>query len=220
MIKAVIFDMDGVLIDSEGVYLDYEFEFVKKKNPAARIEQLHPMVGATSQAAWEVVARAVDNGQTWEELRKEYRQRDIYSEVDYRSIYRPEATEVLEILKSRGYHLAVASSTQLDLVERVLEENGIRSFFEVVVSGNQFKRSKPDPEIYLFTAGRLGVKPEECLVVEDSTIGITAAHRAGMTIAAVIDERYGFDQSLADYRMNRVREVLEVIKVLEAEGNA
>ena len=92
---------------------------------------------------------------TWEELRKEYRQRDIYSEVDYRSIYRPEATEVLEILKSRGYHLAVASSTQLDLVERVLEENGIRSFFEVVVSGNQFKRSKPDPEIYLFTAGRL-----------------------------------------------------------------
>ena len=81
-----------------------------------------------------------------------------------------------------------------------------------MVSGNQFKKSKPDPEIYLYTASCLGVKPEECLAVEDSTIGITAAHRAGMKIAAMIDERYGFDQSLADYRLSGVKDVLEVVK--------
>lgn len=85
-------------------------------------------------------------------MRDECRQRDIYSEVDYREIYRPEVTEVLRTLKEKGYRLALASSTQLDLVERVLRENEIREYFEVVVSGSQFKRSKPDPEIYQYTA--------------------------------------------------------------------
>ena len=160
------------------------------------------MVGATKKEAWEVLEHAVDNGQTWEELRDECRRRDIYSEVDYREIYRPEVTEVLKTLKEKGYRLALASSTQLDLVERVLRENEIREYFEVVVSGSQFKRSKPNPEIYQYTASRLGVRTE----------GITAASRAGMKIAAVIDNRYNFDQSLADYHIARVKEVLEVVK--------
>lgn len=213
MIRAVIFDMDGVIIDSEGVYLEYQLEFARKKNPAVRMEQLYPMVGATSQAAWEVLARAVDNGQDWSELRRECRQRDIYSEVDYRAIYRPEVTGVLQSLKHDGYHLALASSTHIELVEKVLAVNGIREYFEEVISGNQFKRSKPDPEIYQYTASRLGVKEAECLAVEDSTIGITAAYRAGMKVAAVIDNRYQFDQSLADYHLERVKDVLEVVKL-------
>ena len=212
MIQAVIFDMDGVLIDSEGVYLNYQLAFARTKNPAVTMEQLYPMVGATKKDSWEVVERAVNNGQTWEELRSEFRKKDIYEEIDYRKLYRKEATEVLNTLKSEGYKLALASSTHLELVERVLVENGIRDLFETVVSGNQFKKSKPDPEIYLHTASCLGVKPEECLAVEDSTIGITAAHRAGMKIAAIIDERYGFDQSLADYRIPGVKDVLEVVK--------
>ncbi len=213
MIKAVIFDMDGVIIDSEGVYLEYQLEFAKKKNPDVKLEDLYPMVGATKQECWEVVERVVSNGQTWEELRKEFRQRDIYGEIDYRSIYRLEVTDTLKQLKEAGFRLALASSTHLELVERVLKENGIRDYFEAVVSGEQFKKSKPDPEIYLYTAGQLKLKPEECLAVEDSTIGITAAHRAGLKIAAVIDTRYGFDQSLADYKLNQVKEVLEAVKV-------
>lgn len=212
MIKAVIFDMDGVIIDSEWVYLQYQLEFAKKKNPNVELSDLYPMVGATKKDCWEVLRKAISNGQTWEELRTEFRQRDIYSEIDYRSIYRPEVTDVLKQLKEEGYHLALASSTHLELVERVLNINGIRSYFEAVVSGEQFKKSKPDPEIYLYTASQLKLDPKECLAVEDSTIGITAAHRAGLKIAAVIDTRFGFDQSLADYRLNRVKDVLEAVK--------
>lgn len=212
MIQAVIFDMDGVIIDSEGVYLNYRLEFAKKKNPDVKLEQLFPMVGATKKDSWEVLKQAVNNGQTWEELRAQFRQRDIYSEIDYQSIFRTEVTETLEQLKKEGYHLAVASSTHLELVERVLMENKIYSYFDFVVSGNQFERSKPNPEIYLHTAKNLGIRPSKCLVVEDSTIGITAAHRAGMKIAAILDDRYGFDQSLADYKVSRVKDVLEVLK--------
>lgn len=182
-----------------------------------RLEQLYPMVGASKEDAWSVLADAMGMGQTWEEAREDLKAHvDLYADVDYRKIFRPEMRDILNVLKEEGYLLAVASSTQLPLVERVMKENEIIGYFQVLVSGNQFKRSKPDPEIYLYTAGRLGVDPQECLAVEDSTFGVLAGHRAGMTVAALKDERFAFDQSPADYRMDRLTEVPEILKTLNS----
>ena len=207
MIKAVIFDMDGVIIDSELVYLEQMWEFGKTRNPQMKLEELYPMVGASKADAWSVLARAMGQGQTWEEARADLKAHvDLYRDVDYRKIFRPEIRQILAELKKKGYKLAVASSTQLPLVERVMRENGIIE---------QFEKSKPDPEIYLYTAAKLGVKPEECLAVEDSTFGVLAGHRAGMTVAALKDDRFQFDQSPADYRMDRLTEVLEILKRME-----
>ena len=80
----------------------------------------------------------------------------------------------------------------------MLFQNHILDYFELVVTGDQFRKSKPDPEIYHYTASHLGVKEEECFVLEDSTVGITAAHRAGVTVVALRDDRFDFDRSLAD----------------------
>ena len=213
MKRAVIFDMDGVIIDSEIIYLNFQLEYARTKNPEVELKDLYPMVGRTAKDAWMVLERAIHNGQTWEELRQEYRENwNVYDTVDYKSIFRQELVPVLERLKAEGYKLAVASSTGLALVERVLETNGIREYFEEVISGNMFKRSKPDPEIYCFTAGKLGVDVEECLVLEDSTVGITAAHRAGMTVAALIDDRFGFDRSLADYEIREIPQIFEILE--------
>lgn len=210
-IKTVIFDMDGVLIDSEPCYLQFDLEFARTKNPNVTIDQLYGMVGASKEEAWAVFARAIDNGQTWEELRAEYRASiDVFSQMDYRAIFRREAVDVLKVLKQRGYLLALASSTQTDIIMRVLNENGITGYFDLVVSGSQFKESKPNPEIYFYTAGQLGVLPGECLVIEDSTLGITAASRAGMTIAALIDDRFGFDRSLAHYEIKTLGQILDL----------
>ena len=215
MIKAVIFDMDGVLIDSEAVYLEGDLAFARTKNPAVRLEDLFGMVGSSREDAWSCMARAVNNGQTWQELRDEYRaNKDIFKEIDYRAIFRREVPGILEALAAMGLRLAVASSTQLDMVERVLRENGIAHYFELVVSGAQFRRSKPDPEIYHYTAGRLGIPESQCLVIEDSTFGVTAASRAGMKIAALIDNRFDFDQSLADYRMESLGEIPGIARAL------
>lgn len=216
-IKAVIFDMDGVLIDSEMLYLEDLLKFVRTKNPEVTLEDLVSVVGMTDRDTWEVVERAVNNGQDWTSIREDYRkQRQIYETIDYRSIFRDEARSLILDLKKMGYRLAVASSTKLPLVTRVLTENGIIGYFDQVVSGNMFRRSKPDPEIYCYTAEKLGVDTSECLVVEDSTVGITAASRAGMKIAAVIDDRFGFDRSLADFEIENLGEVLECLKKLEA----
>ncbi|MFR5601159.1 MAG: HAD family hydrolase [Lachnospiraceae bacterium] len=213
MIKAVIFDMDGVIIDSEEVYLKWKLDFAREKNPEVQYEELFSMVGATKKDAWLVMERAIHNGQTWEELREDYHGWSSSVEpVDYRRIFRPEVRDVLLQLRQQGYLLAVASSTHLELVLHVMEVNGIREYFDVIVSGDQFQRSKPDPEIYHHTAAKLGVKEQECLVVEDSTIGITAARRAGMTIAALIDDRFGFDRSGADYEIVHIGDVLHTLQ--------
>ncbi len=215
MIEAVIFDMDGVLIDSEGAYLQFDLAFARSKNPEVTLEQLYGMVGSSREDAWGCMARAIGNGQTWEELRDEFRGSvDVFSQMDYPSIFRQEARTVLEWLKQQGYRLALASSTQMDIIQRVLRENQIGGYFSQVVSGGQFRRSKPDPEIYHYTAARLGVKESRCFVVEDSTFGITAAKRAGMTVAALEDDRFGFDQSGADFRIRDLREIPDCLKQL------
>ncbi len=208
MIKSVIFDMDGVLIDSEICYLKYDLAFARTKNPNVTIDQLYGMVGASKEPAWRIMAQAIDNGQTWQELRDEYRASiDVFAQVDYRTIFRPEVIPVLESLKSNSYSIALASSTQMDIIERVLSENQITDYFQVIVTGNQFKESKPNPEIYHYTASRLNTPENQCLVIEDSTLGITAAARAGMTVAALIDDRFGFDRSLADYEIASLTEI-------------
>lgn len=211
MIRAVIFDMDGVIIDSEMEYLKKDFEFAKKKNPDVSLEQLFGMVGASKRDAWKCLEKAVNNGQTWEELREEFHRIDVYTDMDYRKIFRPIIRDMLVELKESGFLLALASSTQMDIIERVLTENEIKGYFDVIVSGSQFERSKPDPEIYHYTAKALGVKEEECFVIEDSTFGITAAHKAGMTVAALADERFSFDQSLADFQVESLSVVLDLI---------
>ncbi|MDD3252644.1 MAG: HAD family phosphatase [Lachnospiraceae bacterium] len=215
MIKAVIFDMDGVMIDSEIEYLRMDLEFAKRKNPDVVLEDLFGMVGSSREDAWIHMANAVKTGQTWQEVRDEFRStRDVYSEMDYRKIFRTEIPGILARLQQMNLKLAVASSTQLDIIRRVIQENEIASFFEVVVSGSQFKRSKPDPEIYHYTAAQLGIPEAECLVIEDSTFGVTAASRAGMKIAALIDHRFNFDQSLADYHMESLSEIPGIAKQL------
>ncbi len=216
MIKAVIFDMDGVIIDSEGEYLKYLYEFVREKNPDVRLEELYGTVGTTKRDCWVVVEAAVKTGETWEELHDEYlgRWAEIFSSVDYLSIFRPEVLEVMDQLKDMGLRLAVASSTNIEQVEKILTENKVAERLELMVSGSDFKRSKPDPAVYLHTAERMGLAPAECLVIEDSTVGITAGHNAGMTVAALIDERFCFDRSLADFELADLRAVVPLAKRL------
>ena len=209
--RAAIFDMDGVIVDSEIVYNDYLLAFAQTKNPAVVMDDINPMVGRTKKDSWMIMANAINNGQTWEELFEEFRVLDIYKNVDYQKIFRPEALTVVKELKARGYRVALASSTGPKLIARIMEETGMRPWFDLIVSGGQFKQSKPDPEIYHYTARTLKVTEEECFVIEDSEVGIEAGKAAGMTVAAIRDDRFGFDQSKADHMMESLMEILDYL---------
>ncbi|MBQ5598428.1 MAG: HAD family hydrolase, partial [Lachnospiraceae bacterium] len=171
----------------------------------------NPMVGRTKKDSWMIMEHAINNGQTWEELFEEFRVLDIYQHVDYQKIFRPEALVVVQELKKRGYRVALASSTGPKLIARIMEDTGMRPWFDLIVSGGQFKQSKPDPEIYHYTAKTLKVKEEECFVIEDSEVGIQAGKAAGMTVAALRDDRFGFDQGKADHHMDSLMEILDYL---------
>ena len=96
-IRAVLFDMDGVMVDSEFVYMKYLLEFAKEKNPAVKMEDINPMVGRSRQDSWTVMEQAVNNGENWETLIREWADRDIYSQIDYRKIFRPEMNTTCRI---------------------------------------------------------------------------------------------------------------------------
>lgn len=209
--RAAIFDMDGVIVDSEIVYNDYLLAFAQTKNPSVTMDMINPMVGRTKQDSWMIMEKAVNNGQTWEELLADFRVLDIYSKVDYKKIFRQDALTVVQELKKRGYKIALASSTGPKLIARIVEETGMRPWFDLIVSGGQFKQSKPNPEIYHYTAKTLGVAEEECFVIEDSTVGIAAGKAAGMTVAAIRDDRFGFDQSKADHQIDSLLEILDYL---------
>lgn len=215
MIKAVIFDMDGVLIDSEIVYLNHMFQRLKKWYPAVEKDGLYRVVGASSKKTMEIIRE-----ETGEENAEAFR--EMYSRLwdgcqpDYPAIMRKAVPGLLKEIKDRGYLLALASSTSRNGIEAVLTSCGLKNYFDYVVSGEEFRESKPNPEIYLHTAGVLQCTPSQCLVVEDSTYGIMAGHGAGMTVAALIDDRFHFDRTLADYSMYELSEVLTILDQLAA----
>jgi HAD superfamily hydrolase (TIGR01509 family) len=214
MIKAVIFDMDGVLIDSEIIYLDHMYEKLKIKYPQINREALFAVVGSTTKRTMEIISDVIGedvNSRMFQEL---YAELWVDCRPDYPSILRKEVPDILKELHRRGYQVALASSTSRAGIDDVLTSCGLKSDFDYIVSGEEFKESKPNPEIYLHTADTLKREPKECLVVEDSTYGIMAGHGAGMTVASVIDDRFSFDRSLADYSINGLWEILDVLEEL------
>lgn len=215
MKKAVIFDLDGTLIDSELFYLNLLLEFLKGKGMVLSFEEACKTVGAHNSPIWENVARAHGGSISGKTLRQEYKDeferkfRD--RELDYSQMQFADVLPVLEKLRADGVRMAIASSSSDKIIRRVVEQQNWERFFPVLVSGDNFRKSKPDPEIYRYTMKQLGTAPEETLVVEDSTYGIEAGKAAGVMVAARRDLRFGFHQEKADCLFDDMREILPKI---------
>ena len=215
MKKAVIFDLDGTLIDSELFYLNLLLEFLKGKGMVLPFEEACKTVGAHNSPVWENVARAHGGSISGKALRQEYRdefERKLRNrELDYSQMQFADVLPVLEKLRANGVRMAIASSSPHRIIRLVVEQQDWENYFSVLISGDDFQRSKPDPEIYLYTMKQLGTAPEETLVVEDSTYGIEAGKAAGVMVAARRDLRFGFHQEKADCLFDDMREILSKI---------
>lgn len=95
--------------------------------------------------------------------------------------------------------IGLASSSTKETISKVLDTIELKSYFDVIVSGEDFVESKPNPEIYHDTLKKLGLNQQNCIVIEDSTVGIQAAKNAGLFVIAKEDKRFNFDQSKADF---------------------
>ncbi len=212
MIKAVIFDMDGVIIDSEPVYMARQEAYLTARGWQYRPGELNCLVGASNREGWEFLWRLSGSKMTMEELKEDYRRYQAgQPPIRYTEILNPGFCRTADKLKERGVRLALASSSPLEHIHVVLKECRIEDRFEVVVSGQQFTKSKPDPEIYQYTLSRLGLHAGESIAVEDSAYGIEAAKAAGLTCIALRETRFGFRQEAADYRIETLPELLYYI---------
>ena len=182
--EAVIFDMDGVIVDSEPrherAYLEVVRELGYGDNHGLRFADY---IGRTDQALWVDFVRKHQPAQTLEDLLAMKRRRVVEIIRCEQPLFDglPELVEKL----SGSYRLALASGSERPIVDEVLALKGLRRFFEATVSGSDITRGKPEPEIFLRAAALLGVEPEGCWVIEDSKPGVAAGLAAGMRVIAI-----------------------------------
>jgi HAD superfamily hydrolase (TIGR01509 family) len=188
MIEAVIFDLDGVLIDSEHVWDGVRRQLAEERSGRWSDTASRDMMGMSSLEWSRYMRDEVGLAESPEEISAE-----VVRRLEAR--YRRElpliagSEQALERLSAR-WPLGLASSSNRELIDLVLQESGLGRFFRATVSSEEVPRGKPAPDVYLEAARRLGAEPTRCAAVEDSENGIHAAKAAGMRTIAIPNPRY------------------------------
>lgn len=216
-LKAIIFDMDGVLFDTERAYMNRLNRFMKNDGKQIDFAMQMNLLGSSDQEKWDYIQTLYGNS-----LRKEqfFQRYDAYYQKEpfsYQAIMFDEVMDTLSTLYSQGYTLALASSSLMKEINYALTECNLMHFFTSIMSGEQCKQTKPDPQIYLDTLKALHMKAEDGIVIEDSEYGIRAAKAAGLYVIARKDDYINVDQSKADRIIYHHHEIFEIINELERD---
>ena len=189
---AVIFDMDGVIVDSEQVYQEIERQMYDDLGIPVTPEEQRLFIGAAERSMWQYMKDKYQMDAETDFLVKEERAR-LMSQLDLPGCIplMPGIRELLEALVHDGIPALVASSSSREIIEKVLRVNDIRHFFKDITGGDDVLHSKPAPDIFLKTASKAGTVPGRCLVIEDSENGIRAARSAGMKVIALLNHYSG-----------------------------
>jgi len=182
-VKAVIFDLDGLLVDSEGVWDDVRKRFVEEKGGTWHDGAQRDMMGMSSVEWSHYVRDRLGVDMDPEEISKEVADRVAATYREHLPLL-PGAVEAVRSLADE-WPLGLASSSNRHVIDLVLEQAGIADSFKATVSSEEVGAGKPAPDVYLEAAKRLGKEPASCVAIEDSTNGIRSAHAAGMAVIAV-----------------------------------
>jgi HAD superfamily hydrolase (TIGR01509 family) len=193
VIEAVIFDLDGVLLASEEVWDDVREKYVLERGGRYDAEAQRDMMGMSSPEWSRYIHEQLGVSEPPEEINAEVVRRMIARYGEHLPLI-PGAYEAVERLAAH-FLLAVASSSNRPLIDRVLELSGLAPFFQATVSSEEVPRGKPAPDVYLEAAARVGVEPPRCAAVEDSHNGIRSAKAAGMRVLAVPNPSYPPDEA-------------------------
>jgi HAD superfamily hydrolase (TIGR01509 family) len=218
---AVIFDLDGVLADSEPWWNQIDAKLLAEHGVNYGGEYHRNVLGVSYRLAVEFYKNAFHISASVQELMR--RRGEIATEFFANRVgLFPSAKTTLEQLREMMLHLAVATSSVSASARPFLERTGIRSFFDVIVSGDEVQRGKPHPDIYLRTAEKLGISPEACIVIEDAVSGVAAAKAANMRVAAIPDRRFVDPREYekeADYVLGNLSDIPALVRRVSAAGN-
>lgn len=206
MMQGVIFDMDGVLADTEHFYQSRRDEFLDRMDfPGPRGLNF---VGSNEKAIWD--ALVPDDPLLRQEMMQGYRAYRKLHPTDYTALADPAARPLFAELKRRGLRTGIASSSDRASIRRLIRAAALDGLPDYIISGEECAAHKPAPEIYLRALDALGLAPEQTLAVEDSPAGIAAAKSAGLRVFA-LRPRHGetLDQHAADGVIGSLHEILE-----------
>ncbi len=212
MIDAVVFDLDGIIVDSEHVWDDVRRQLAAERGGRWHEQASRDMMGMSSVEWSRYMHDVIGLREPPEEINAEVVRR---LEATYRERLPliPGAVEAVQALAERR-PLGLASSSNRELIDLVLEVSGLDRFFAATVSSEEVPRGKPAPDVYLETARRLGASPERCAAVEDSEAGIRSAKAAGMRVVAIPNPHF----PPADDALGAADLVLESIAGLTPEA--
>jgi beta-phosphoglucomutase len=186
--KAIIFDMDGVISDTVNLHLKMQTQIAKKYK--LKVKSLEDYSGVKLQEIIKLLAK---------ESKVNLSEKEINAIADdyWNTLVKKASTvkpmpgikELIVKLKDNGFRLAIASSSNKQFVHSVLNHFRIRSFFEVIITGDQAKKGKPAPDIFLLASKRLNAYPEECIVIEDSLAGMKGAKKAKMKCIGIVPDQ-------------------------------
>ena len=218
---AVTFDLDGVLADSEPWWNQIDAKLLAEHGVSYRGEYHRNVLGVSYRFAVEFYKKAFHIPASVEELMR--RRGEIATDFFANRVgLFPSAKTTLEQLREMELHLAVATSSVSASARPFLERTGIRSFLDVIITGDEVQRGKPHPDIYLHTAKKLGIAPDACLVIEDALAGVAAAKAANMRVAAIPDTRFVDPREYekeANYLLGSLSEIPALIRRVSEPGS-
>jgi len=218
---AVIFDLDGVLADSEPWWNQIDAKLLAEYGVSYRGEYHRNVLGVSYRLAVEFYKNAFHISASMEELMR--RRGEIATDFFANRVdLFPFAKTTLAQLREMKFPLAVATSSVSASARSLLDRTGIRSLFSVVITGDEVQQGKPHPDIYVRAAEKLGISPEACLVIEDSLAGIAAGKGANMRVAAIPDRRFVDPREYekeADYVLGSLSEIPALIRRVNAAAS-
>ena len=208
MIKAILFDLDGVLLDTEYYTLKIKIDLLKKLNVEINDDFIAHLSGRKFSDFIVEELSYLDNIPS---IIDTY-QMIAYKDIDYRTLEKENASYVLRKLKEK-YILGLVTASDRNKIKTVFNQLGWNNIFDVVVDHDFNFKSKPAPDCYLQAMKTLGLDNSDLVVIEDSRTGILAAKRAKLKVIALTDDRMNIDQSLADYRIDNLIQLLGLMEV-------
>lgn len=220
MLQALLFDMDGILADSEPMWNQIDAAMLREHGVSYSGEHKDQVLGVSFPIALQFYLTRYELRTTIEEmaLRRTSIAHDFYAN---RIPLFPDATRVLEHAKSLNLRLALATSSVGAFVRPFLERHDLPRFFDAIITGEEVQHGKPAPDIYLQAAQKIGVAPAHCLVVEDALAGVQAGKSAGARVVAIPDARF-IDPALyggkADFQLGDLSELPQLVARLARES--
>lgn len=185
--SAVIFDMDGVLLDSEPLHYEAVRQILAEQGVDFPIEDYFRYLGTTLTSTWDDLCERYPITMPFEQFEARYNA-DVLVQYQAGAPLIAGARELVAQLRGEGVPIAVASSSHREWVEAALTGAGLRQYFDQTTAGDEVSMGKPSPEIYLKAAQKLGVDPVDCIAIEDAPAGVESANAAGMSVVLVRSE--------------------------------